>query len=102
MSAELSARRTAAAAVAADFHREVTAFIDDFDLTRPTPDYCSWAYRLHTELKLLLDGLAGEKPDPAATQLAEIRAVFDVFDWATDDRQYALEQIEQIVSGGER
>jgi len=39
------------------------------------------------------------RPDPAAAQLAAIRAVFDVFDWETDDRQYALEQIEDIVRG---
>jgi hypothetical protein len=36
----------------------------------------------------------------AAARLAEVRLVLGAFDWSTDDRQYALEQIEQIVSGG--
>ena len=38
--------------------------------------------------------------DPAA-QLAEVRAVLAAFDWEFDDRQYALEKIERIVTGGE-
>lgn len=38
--------------------------------------------------------------EPDAAQLAEIRLVLDAFDWETDDRQYALEQIDQIVNGG--
>jgi len=37
-----------------------------------------------------------------AGQLAEVRAVLDGFDWERDDRQYALEKIEQIVTGGAR
>ena len=37
-----------------------------------------------------------------AGQLAEVRAVLDGFDWKRDDRQYALEKIEQIVTGGAR
>lgn len=41
---------------------------------------------------------ARPSPDPAA-QLEEIRAVFEAFDWATDDRQYALEEIDTIVRG---
>jgi len=36
---------------------------------------------------------------PTAEKLAEVRAVLDAFDWTTDDRQYALEQIEDIVNG---
>jgi hypothetical protein len=35
----------------------------------------------------------------AAAQLAEIRVVLGAFDWSTDDRQYALEQVEQIANG---
>ena len=35
-------------------------------------------------------------------QLAEIRAVLAAFDWEFDDRQYALEAIERIVTGGEQ
>ena len=34
----------------------------------------------------------------AAAQLAEIRLVLEAFDWETDDRQYALEQIDDIVN----
>jgi len=50
---------------------------------------------------MLLDQLAAETPDPAAgQQVAAIKAIFDVFDLETDDRQYALEQIEDIISGG--
>jgi len=33
-------------------------------------------------------------------QLVEIRLVLEAFDWETDDRRYALEQIVEIVSGG--
>lgn len=35
--------------------------------------------------------------EDAAAKLAEIRLVLDAFDWETDDRQYALEQIAQIA-----
>jgi hypothetical protein len=38
----------------------------------------------------------------AAAQLEEIRAVLTAFDWATDDRQYALEEIESILNGDSR
>jgi hypothetical protein len=39
------------------------------------------------------------EPEPiAADQLAEVRRVLDQFDWETDDRQYALEKIDGIVS----
>jgi ribosomal protein L29 len=31
-------------------------------------------------------------------QLAEVRAVLAAFDWEFDDRQYALEHIERIVT----
>jgi hypothetical protein len=60
VSAELAARRTAAAAVAADFTREADAYLDD-DGRRP--DFDSWAWRLHTELRLVLDRLDAETPE---------------------------------------
>jgi hypothetical protein len=41
-----------------------------------------------------------DKPDRAAAQLDQIRLVLASFDWETDDRQYALEQVEEIVRGG--
>jgi hypothetical protein len=45
--------------------------------------------------------IAEIETDPAA-RLAEVRAVLDVFDWEHDDRQYALEKIDRIVTGGAR
>jgi hypothetical protein len=54
----------------------------------------------------VLQQLDRETPGPleqlgaeAVRQLAATRAVFDVFDWETDDQQNALEQIEDIVRG---
>jgi hypothetical protein len=38
--------------------------------------------------------------EDAAAKLAEVRAVLAAFDWEHDDRQYALEEIERIVTGG--
>ncbi|MGO9080381.1 MAG: hypothetical protein ACLQDY_15285 [Streptosporangiaceae bacterium] len=35
-------------------------------------------------------------------QLAEVRAVLAAFDWEHDDRQYALEKIERIVTRDDR
>jgi hypothetical protein len=56
------------------------------------------------ELRRLLGqvlGMLGERQDEAR-QLAEIRAVLAAFDWEFHDRQYALEHIERIVTGGEQ
>lgn len=39
--------------------------------------------------------------DQAVRMVAEIRAIFAAFDWESDDRQYALEEIERIVEGGQ-
>ena len=51
---------------------------------------------------------AAGKPGPAvactqsdARRLGAIREVLTHFDWEHDDRQYALEKIERIVTGGE-
>jgi hypothetical protein len=87
VSAELAARRTAAGAALADFRREA---LDEGQ----TPDYSAWAVRLATEVRSLLEQLECE---PAENQLAQIRLVLDHFDWETDDRQYALEQIDDIL-----
>lgn len=62
MTAELQARRTAAAAVAADFEREMREFTGDDSLTLPTPDYMFWANRLCLHLHLVLDQLDAEDP----------------------------------------
>jgi hypothetical protein len=103
MSAELAARVTAAAAVLADYRRAADEWIEDETLTVPRPNYARWAFRLAGELRALLACLDREPgvqmPDPAVAQLAQIRLVLDAFDWATDDRQYCLEQIEAIVRG---
>jgi hypothetical protein len=50
---ELNARIVAAAAVAGDFHAEMTAFGDG----GRQPDYASWALRLEQHLGYLLDAL---------------------------------------------
>jgi hypothetical protein len=96
MSAEMAARRTAAAAVAADFHTAMVAF----QRSGPMPDYQLWAHRLETELRSLLAQLEDEKPHPATepAKLAAIRAVLgQVLNDEFADRQYALERIEQIA-----
>jgi hypothetical protein len=105
VSAELAARRTAAAAVLADFKHAADAFIDDETDTVPRPDYSAWAFRLAAELGSVLarlnveDAAAGQD---AAAQLQEIRALLEAFDWEFHDRQLALEQIEDIVNGAGR
>jgi hypothetical protein len=92
VSAELEARRTAAAAALADFRAAALNGL------RPG-DFEQWALRLATELRSVLEQLDA---DPDTRQLAQIRAVFETFDWVSDDRQYALEQIEDIATGGDQ
>jgi hypothetical protein len=43
---------------------------------------------------------SGPAPSDAEALLAEVRLVLAAFDWETDDRQYALEQIDDIVNRG--
>lgn len=99
MSAELAARRTAAAAVLAGYTG--TAGTADRDALSMA------AARLADALGRLLavlnegDRAAAQFPT-AGVQLAEIRLVLDAFDWETSDRQYALEQIDDIVNGDVR
>jgi hypothetical protein len=40
-------------------------------------------------------------PNDDSAKLAAVRAVFSAFDWEHDDRQYALEEIERIVTAVE-
>jgi hypothetical protein len=102
VSAELAARRTAAAAIAADFHTTMVAWLRGGE----RPDYAAWAQRLEQHLRYVLEALdvqdraqaAAVTPDLAAGQLAEVRGVLAAFDWECDDRQYALEAIEAIVN----
>lgn len=42
----------------------------------------------------------GKGNEDAAAKLAEIRGVLSAFDWERDDRQFALEEIEHIVTAG--
>jgi hypothetical protein len=56
--AELEARKTAAAAVVADFKRETD---ESIDAGGPLPNYQAWAWRLYTSLGLLLDGMEAPK-----------------------------------------
>lgn len=56
------------------------------------------------ELRRLLGqvlAILAERQD-GARQLAEVLQILTAFDWEFDDRQYALEAIERIVTGGER
>ena len=39
-------------------------------------------------------------PNDDSAKLAAVRGVLSAFDWETDDRQLALEEIERIVTGG--
>jgi hypothetical protein len=91
VSAEQAARRTAAAAVPTDYQRAMVG--------ADVADRALWAGRLADMLALLLDG-QDAPPAGAAEQLEEIRLVLEAFDWETDDRQYALEQIDDIVNRG--
>jgi hypothetical protein len=95
--AELSARRTAAAAVLADYIRAAASC--------DVADRALWAARLADMMAHLLDALgagdhAAAQFPAAAAQLAEIRLVLEALGWETDDRQYVLEQVNQIVNGG--
>ncbi len=97
MSAELAARRTAAAAVLADYRHEAA--------TADAADRVIWGGRLADMLGYVLAELdaqdrAAVQFPAAAAQLAQIRLVLGAFNWETDDRQYALEQIDGIVNRG--
>jgi hypothetical protein len=53
---------------------------------------------LDDEERALWEAAGQAAADVAEPKLAEIRLVLDAFDWETDDRQYALEQIDEIVN----
>ena len=92
MSAELAARRTAAAAVLADYAEACAA------RRRRRPGAVGRPARRHARRCCSPRSAQPRRPGPAA-QLEEIRLVLEAFDWETDDRQYALEQIDDIVNG---
>jgi hypothetical protein len=85
MSAELAARRTAAAAVLADYQHQAPA--------ADASERAMWGARLADMLALVL--AIDAEPEPG--KLAAIRQVLADFDWERDDRQYALERIDQIA-----
>jgi hypothetical protein len=91
VNAELAARRTAAAAVLADYQRSAAELAD-------VADRALWAGRLADMLGLVLAEF--DAAPPAAAQLAEIRLVLADAERVADNRQYALEQIDDIVSRG--
>jgi hypothetical protein len=98
VSAELSARRTAAAAVTADFRHEADRYID---AGGPRPDFSAWAWRLHTELRLVLDRLEDEKPtakpEPEPAKLAAIREVLAHWDADSMGARETVGRIEDIA-----
>lgn len=92
MSAELDARRTAAAAVLGDYKAAMTSA----PLSQPPGR--EWMLRLASVLGDLLAALDGQAEDDDARRLREIRELLAHFDWEFHDRQLALEAIERIVT----
>jgi hypothetical protein len=96
MSAELAARRTAAAALLAEFERD--------DEAADNAARAVWAGRLAAMLASVLGALdAADRNTPLTdeSRLAEIRGLLAAFDWEHDSRQYALEEIERIAGGSQ-
>jgi hypothetical protein len=77
--------------------REALAvYLDARDPSNPWPLAASALARTARQLLEIVGDLTG-----GARQLAEVRALLAAFDWEHDDRQYALEAIERIVTGGQ-
>ena len=87
MSAELEARRTAAAAVLTDY-QNAAACAD-------VAERAMWAARLADMLGYVLAAPAGAE----GRKLTAIRQLLADFDWEFHDRQLALEEIDRIVGG---
>lgn len=110
--AELAARMTAAQAVLAEFQRS-SAYSPD---GAPAADWMTWALRLGQHLQQVLAALfappsATAQPGPleqlgaaaVVRQMEQIRLVLDqVFGDELADRQYALEEIDEILRGSGR
>jgi hypothetical protein len=95
VSAELNARRTAAAAVLGDYQAAVAS------APLGSPPGREWMLRLASVLGDLLAALEQDDSAEDTRRLDRIRVVLDRFDWEYDDRQLALEAIERIVDGGQ-
>ena len=102
MSAELNARRTAAAAVLGDYKAAVASA----PLTNPPGR--EWMLRLASVLEDLLAAHDEDAQDAEVTlllaeedtrRLAAIRGLLARFSWEHDDRQLALEAIVRIADG---
>ena len=62
-----------------------------------------WLANYEPQICAVIAGIvarAAGRDKPETAQLAEIRLALDAFCWETDDRQYALEQIDDIVNRG--
>jgi hypothetical protein len=59
-----------------------------------------WLAGLEDSICAVVAGLVSRAHQDAG-QLAQVRLVLGAFDWETDDRQYALEQIDDIVNRGQ-
>jgi hypothetical protein len=70
--AELAARRTAAAAVLADFKRDADDFVRGRAPEPAKPSYVDWAFRLSRELQSLLDITAPAGGYLTAAGLADV------------------------------
>jgi hypothetical protein len=62
---------------------------------------CAELRRLLGQVLGILAERQAERQDESR-QLAEVRQLLAAFDWEFHDRQFALEAIERIVTGGER
>lgn len=127
MGAELAARRTAAAAALADFNAQpvedeqwttwaiwaerlahhLQSLLGGLDTEQPEPSAPHRSDVLNYEhFDCCGQGMV-PKPGPleqlgaeaVARQVEQIRLVLVAFDWEHDDRQYALEQIDDILRG---
>jgi hypothetical protein len=89
VSAELAARRTAAAAALGDFRRAADKFIDDPTRTVPRPDYSMWAWRLSSELGSVLQRLEDEDASCAPGLRADLEAAVRI--WREESKPYPEE-----------
>jgi hypothetical protein len=104
--AELASQAIAARAITDDYTVMVNGFIDRGGTE---PHWQEMYWRLSSELRNLTDALGGvldahqQQQQLAAGEtgeagkLAAIRTVLAAFEWEHDDRQYALERIDEIA-----